>query len=73
MIPKHMHLIFDHLVEAALDGSLCLMESRDRQSGLPRYVLASVDKEGSEYLICPFGHLSETPFEDYEDPITVEP
>lgn len=60
---------FRTLLRAAEQGDLALMECADAQTGEPRYVLCAVGREGSAYLMTPFGHLHDgNPFDAYVPP-----
>ena len=60
---------FRTLLRAAEQGDLALMECTDARTGEPRYVLCAVGREGSEYLMTPFGHLHDgNPFDAYVPP-----
>jgi hypothetical protein len=65
---------FQTLLRAAEQGDLALLECRDAQTGEPRYVLCAVDRDESEYLLTPFGHLHDgNPFDAYLPPTTEPP
>jgi hypothetical protein len=70
-IPKEYHTLFENLVEAASDGSLALVETKDRASGAVRYVLAIVAKDGNEdeYVMTVLGHLVADPLREYDHPL----
>ncbi|MGX5830083.1 DUF6117 family protein [Mesorhizobium sp. 43Arga] len=43
--------------------------SPDAQTGQPRYVVTAMGYENGEYLMTPFGHLTDgNPFEMYDRP-----
>lgn len=69
-IPDHVRANFETLLRAARNGDLALMECTDASNGIPRYVLAAVQRDdGGEYLFTPFGHLAEgNPYEAYHPP-----
>jgi hypothetical protein len=69
MIPDHIRANFQTLMRAAENGDLALMECSDAESGVPRYVICAVGRNGGEYLFTPFGHLAEgDPYEAYHPP-----
>jgi len=67
-IPKEYHSLFENLVEAADNGSLCLVASKDRHSGAPRYVLAIVDHIDGGVVMSALGHLTLDGFDSYVEP-----
>ena len=68
-IPEAYRRNFDTLLRAAADGNLALMECTDAVSGVPRYVLCAVGRDGDDYVMTPFGHLHDgNPFEAYRPP-----
>ncbi len=68
-IPEPMSRNFQTLLRAAEDGNLALMECTDALSGVVRYVLAAVGRDGDAYVMTPFGHLAEgNPYEAYVPP-----
>lgn len=72
-IPDYKVENFRTLMRAAEDGNLALMECRDAATGEARYVLCGVGRDGSEYVMTPFGHLTEgDPFEAYVPPANRE-
>lgn len=68
-IPDHARTNFNTLMRAAVAGDLALMECLDAASREPRYVLCTVGRDGSEFLVTPFGHLAPgNPYEAYLPP-----
>jgi len=68
-IPEAYRRNFATLRRAAEKGDLALMECTDAASGEPRYVICAVGREGSSYVMTPFGHLHDgNPFEAYMPP-----
>lgn len=68
-IPEAHRTNFGTLLRAAADGNLALMECTDAVTGVPRYVIVAVGRDGDEFVMTPFGHLSEgNPFEAYVPP-----
>ncbi len=69
-IPKAYLANFNTLLKAAKNGDLALVESTDKKTGEPRYLLTAVAWDGKEYVMTPFGHLCNgNPFEEYTDPV----
>lgn len=69
-IPDHARANFETLLKAATAGDLALMECRDIVTGEPRYVLCAVGRDGSDYVMTPFGHLAPgNPYEAYAPPL----
>lgn len=69
MIPDHIRANFQTLMRAAENGDVALMECSDAESGVPRYVICAIGRNGGEYLFTPFGHLAEgDPYEAYHPP-----
>ncbi len=65
-IPDYLRDNFKTLVRAAADQNLALMECQDVETGEPRYVICAVGRDGSAYLMTPFGHLAEgSPYDAY--------
>ena len=65
-IPDAFRRHFSTLLCAAGSGDLALVECTDVETGEPRYVICAVGREGSDYVITPFGHLHDgNPFEAY--------
>jgi len=65
-IPEAFQRNFDTLLRAAINGDLALLECSCAKTGVPRYVLCAVGREGDNYLMTPFGHLHEgNPFMAY--------
>lgn len=61
---------FQTLLQAAKNGDLALIESKDAYTHEYRAVLAAVAFDGKEYTITPFGHLcTHNPYEQYIDPV----
>ena len=68
-IPEPYRRNFETLLRAAADGNLALLECRDAQTGVPRYVVTAVGRDEGDYVMTPFGHLCDgNPFEDYIPP-----
>ena len=68
-IPQAHAANFQTLLRAAEDGNLALMECSDAVTGEPRYVICAVGRDGTDYVMTPFGHLAEgNPFEAYRPP-----
>lgn len=68
-IPDHARRNFQTLLRAAEAGHLALMECTDAVTGEPRYVIAAMGRDGSDYVMTPFGHLAEgNPYEAYIPP-----
>ncbi|GGN59165.1 hypothetical protein GCM10011349_39390 [Novosphingobium indicum] len=68
-IPEPYRRNFETLLRAAADGNLALMECRDALTGVPRYVVTAVGRDGDDFVITPFGHLQEgNPFDAYIPP-----
>lgn len=69
-IPDYLLTNFQTLLRAAGDGNLALMECQDAQTGEPRFVICAVGRNGSDYVMTPFGHLVEgNPYDAYVPPI----
>lgn len=72
-IPKSIKANFGTMLRAAAAGHLAVMEGRDAKTGEVRYMIAAVAKDGEEYAITPFGHLSAgNPYEEYIPPTVKE-
>jgi hypothetical protein len=68
-IPEAHRTNFGTLLRAAADGNLALIECTDAQSGVPRYVIAAVGRDGADFIMTPFGHLADgNPYEAYLPP-----
>lgn len=68
-IPDHARANFQTLLRAAADGNLALLECTDAETGVARYVICAVDRDGGEFLFTPFGHLADgNPYEAYLPP-----
>lgn len=68
-IPDHARTNFRTLLRAARDGNLALMESLDAASGATRYVICAVGRDGTDYVMTPFGHLVDgNPYDAYLPP-----
>lgn len=68
-IPQVHRANFQTLLDAAAHGDLALMECSDAVTGEPRYVICAVGRDGSDYVMPPFGHLHDgSPFEAYLPP-----
>lgn len=70
-IPAPYRENFNTLLRAAEAGDLALLETADAATGEPRYVIAAVGRDANgDYLITPFGHLSNgNPYEEYVSPV----
>ncbi|WIW90486.1 DUF6117 family protein (plasmid) [Sphingobium sp. V4] len=69
-IPNYLRTNFQTLLRAAGDGNLALMECQDTQTGDPRFVICAIGRDGSDYVMTPFGHLVEgNPYDAYVPPI----
>jgi hypothetical protein len=69
-IPDYLRTNFQTLLRAAGNGNLALMECQDAQTGEPRFVICAVGRDGSDYVMTPFGHLVEgNPYDAYVPPI----
>ena len=69
-IPDYLRTNFQTLLRAAGDGNLALMECQDTQTGEPRFVICAIGRDGSDYVMTPFGHLVEgNPYGAYVPPI----
>jgi hypothetical protein len=45
------------------------MECIDAATGIPRYVICAVGRDGEDFVFTPFGHLAEgNPYEAYVPP-----
>jgi len=65
-IPDYLRDNFKTLLRAAADQNLALMECQDVATGEPRYVICAVGRDGSAYVMTPFGHLAEgNPYDAY--------
>lgn len=59
-VPDRIRANVETPPRAAGNGDLASMECTDASNGIPRYVLAAVQRDdGGEYLFTPFGHLAE--------------
>jgi len=68
-IPEPYRRNFETLLRAAADGNLALLECRDAHTGVPRYVVTAVGRDGDDYVMTPFGHLHDgNPFDAYIPP-----
>jgi len=68
-IPDHARANFETLLRAAADGNLALMECIDAATGIPRYVICAVGRDGEDFVFTPYGHLAEgNPYEAYVPP-----
>jgi Family of unknown function (DUF6117) len=67
--PKHLRN-FTVLLQAARNGDLALLECKERSTGLIRHVIVAInrDRDGNGYLVMPFGHLCDDPYEHYLPP-----
>ena len=65
-IPDHPCANFQTLLRAAAGGHLALMECSDAVTHAPRYVICAVGRDKGDYVLTPFGQLSEgNHFETY--------
>ena len=60
-IPEPYRRNFETLLRAAADGNLALLECRDAQTGVPRYVVTAVGRDEGDYVMTPFGHIPPDP------------
>ncbi|WP_041559089.1 DUF6117 family protein [Novosphingobium sp. PP1Y] len=68
-IPEPYRRNFETLLRAAADGNLALLECRDALTGVPRYVVTAVGRDGDDFVMTPFGHLHDgNPFDAYLPP-----
>ena len=68
-IPDHARANFQTLLRAAADGDLALMECSDAATGETRYVICAVGRDGTDFLLTPFGHLADgNPYDAYVPP-----
>ena len=69
-IKEHDRKNFNTLLRAAKAGRLALMECQDAVTGEYRAVICAVGKDGEDFTMTPFGHLStaDNPFEVYTPP-----
>lgn len=68
-IPDPFRRNFETLLRAAAEGNLALMECTDAATGVPRYVICAVGRDGGEFVMTPFGHLHDgNPYEAYVPP-----
>lgn len=68
-IPDGYRRNFETLVRAARQDDLALLECTDAATGEPRYVLCAVGRDGTDYVMTPFGHLHDgNPYEAYIAP-----
>lgn len=68
-IPEPYRRNFETLLRAAADGNLALLECTDAQTGVPRYVVTAVGRDGDDVVMTPFGHLHDgNPFDAYIPP-----
>ncbi len=68
LLPGH-RISFNILLEAARNGDLALVESKDAKTGEYRAMICAISFDGREYFITPFGHLCNgDPYEEYIDP-----
>lgn len=68
-IPEPYRRNFETLLRAAADGNLALLEWTDALTGVARYVVTAVGRDGGDFVITPFGHLQEgNPFDAYIPP-----
>lgn len=73
-IPDHARTNFQTLLRAAGDGNLALMECLDAESGHTRYVICAVGRDGSDFVMTPFGHLADgNPYDAYRPPNPADP
>ena len=70
-IPDHARDNFNTLLCAASDGNLALMECTDAVTGETRYVICAVERDGTDYVFTPFGHLADgNPYDAYRPPVS---
>jgi hypothetical protein len=70
-IPEYARANFNRLLRAAAAGDLALLECDHAVTGEPRYVLCAIARDGAEYTITPFSHLTPgNPYEAYKPPGT---
>lgn len=68
-IPEPYRRNFETLLRAAADSNLALLECTDAQTGVPRYVVTAVGRDGDDFVMTPFGHLHDgNPFDAYIPP-----
>ena len=68
-IPDHARDNFNTLLRAVSDGNLALMECTDAMTGEARYVICAVERDGTDYVFTPFGHLADgNPYDAYRPP-----
>lgn len=68
-IPEYASKNFQTLLRAAEAGHLALVECTDARTGDVRYVICAVGRDGTDYVMTPFGHLAEgDPYEAYIPP-----
>jgi len=73
-IPDYARTNFDTLLRAASEGNLALMECLDAATREPRYVICAVGRSDGEFVLTPFGHLSEgNPYDAYLPPDPDDP
>jgi Family of unknown function (DUF6117) len=59
-MPDYIKTQFDHLIMAAKNNHLAILECTDKETGAVRYVLAAIVRTNGEEAACvPFGHMSE--------------
>lgn len=71
MIPNHIKINFQTMLNAADNGELKLLECTDSTTNEPRYVITAIswDNDTQEYVMTPFGHISTgNPYEEYNPP-----
>jgi hypothetical protein len=72
-IPDYHRRNFQTLLRAAQSGDLALMECTEIATGLTRYVICAVGRDGADFAMTPFGHLQDgNPFEAYRPPEPVD-
>jgi hypothetical protein len=68
-IPDLYRSNFETLLQAAAANALALLECRDAETGVRRYVLCAVGFNGDHVAMTPFGHLCDgNPEEVYVPP-----
>jgi hypothetical protein len=68
-IPDHARANFETLLRAAADSNLAFMECKDAVTSEPRYVICAVGRDGTDFVLTPFGHLADgNPFDAYLPP-----
>ena len=64
MIPQPHQDNFNTLIQAFSDGSACLLECHERETGRPVYVICAVNHCGPDYELVPFARFfDDNPYE----------